>query len=482
MHTTDMTSNAGYRDRARAGYRDWARHGASLIIAVLLIGNVGAAIGAEGGSRISAETIPFLPEEAYPKATPPLLEIGDPFLANGNLNPGFTLPTGAVWQPRFWVFGSARSALQTFDSGPGGDVTEWMNRLDLFGNLQLTGTERILIGIQPLQRNGKFTGQVFDSDGDNGFRNELNLGVRTLFFEGDIAEIFPNLDLEDAAGRDYGFSVGRQALVFQDGLLINDTMDSLGITRNSVRFEGVSWLANLRITALWAWNEVNRDDNVDDPDAHLFGIFTALDTTLSTIEIDAVYVDSDDRGGGDLFVAGVGAIQRFGLINTSLRVVGSVAVDEKTAQSDDGLLIFGEVSWTPYHTNSVAYVNGFWGIENFSSAARDSTAGGPLGRTGILFAARGLGSFPSPLNNRADDAFGLAVGYQMFFDGIRRQLILETGGRRGYGPGGFDAVGIAARLQQAVGRRAILQLDGFAAAQSDRSPGYGIRAEVLIKF
>jgi len=214
----------------------------------------------------------------------------------------------------------------------------------------------------------------------------------------------------------------------------------------------------------------------------LFGVFSALDTTFSTIEIDAVYVDSDDGGAGDLFVAGVGAIQRFGLINTSLRVVGSVAVDEKTPQSDDGLLIFGEVSWTPHHTGNIAYVNGFWGIENFSSAARDATAGGPLGRTGILFAARGLGSFPSPLSNRADDAFGIAAGYQMFFDSNRRQLILEAGGRRGYGTGGFDAIGIAARLQQAIGRRTIVQFDGFVAAQSDRRPSYGTRAEVLVKF
>ena len=55
------------------------------------------------------------------------------------------------------MYGTARTALQTFDDGER-QITEWANRLDLFGNLQLTGTERLLIGIRPLDEEGEFSG------------------------------------------------------------------------------------------------------------------------------------------------------------------------------------------------------------------------------------------------------------------------------------------------------------------------------------
>lgn len=444
----------------------------------------------ESPSRLTDEVIPFKSEDELPAFSPPIIEIGDPFLATGNLHPGFTLPTGAVWQPRFWVFGTLRSAVQTFDTGVGGDVGEWMNRLDLFGNLQLTGTERLVVGVQPLHTDGAFTGQVFETDGNEGFRNNLNARVRTLFFEGDLGELFPQADVADRRALDYGFSVGRQQIFFQDGLLINDTIDAFGLTRNSVRFAGVPWISNLRITGLVAWDEIHRDDNVEDADASLYGLFTALDTPLSTIEADAIFVaageDPGNGRGGDLFTGGVGAIQRFDLLgttyNSSLRVLGSAELDRETAQADSGVLVFGEVSWTPHHTFDLAYVNAFLGIDNFSSAARDPLAGGPLGRTGILFAAQGVGAYPAPLGNRADDSYGASLGYQFIRDGGRRQLIIEIGGRDDDSATGFDAAGIAARFQQAVGRRAIVQLDAFATAQEHREPGYGARTELLVKF
>ena len=168
--------------------------------------------------------------------------------------------------------------------------------------------------------------------------------------------------------------------------------------------------------------------------AQLFGLFTSTDLPISTVDVDVVLVDADSRT-GSLLAGGIGAVQRIGLINTAIRVNGSYAFDDDTAQASDGALIFGEVSWTPEDTHNIAYVNGFVGIDEFSSAARGPTAGGPLGRTGILFAARGLGRFGAPLGNGADDSLGAAIGYQMFFDDKRRQLVLELGGRKDTGGG-----------------------------------------------
>jgi hypothetical protein len=449
-----------------------------LVLGCVTVANAGEE---ESESRLPDEPIPYKSDEDLPARARPLLELGEPFLASGPIGKGFTLPTGAVWQPRLWVFGTLRTALQSFDPGDGPQVSEWKSRLDLYANLQLTGTERLLIGIEPLHRNDRYTGQVFEPGEDEGFKNRLNARVRTLFFEGDLGELFPKLDVADGKALDYGFSVGRQRITFQDGLLINDTIDAAGLTRNSLRIPGVSWITNIRITALGSWNEIHRDDNIEDPDAELFALFTATDTRLSTVEFDLVYVRSDGDT-GDLFAGAVGASQRIGEINTSLRLLGSAAIDEETAQSDDGALLFGEFSWTPHHTDNIAYVNAFWGIDNFTMPARDPEFGGPLGRAGLLFDRPRLGQYPAPLGERADESVGVAAGYQMFFAGNRRQLVVEVGGRLDHSDVDTDAGGIAARLQQAVGRRAILQLDGFVVGQDDQDAGYGLRTEILVKF
>ena len=433
-----------------------------------------------GGSDLPDEVIPYKSDEALPPRTQPIIELGDPFLSTGNLYPGFRLPTGAIIQPRFWVYGTFRSAIQSYDRGQRPKVNEWLSRLDLFGNLQLTGTERILVGIQPLNRGNEFTGWISDTDEE--FKNRTNLRVRTLFFEGDFGELFPRLDNNDQKALDYGFSIGRQQIFFQDGLLINDTIDAIGITRNSKRFVGVPWITNVRVTGLWGWNEINRDDNIEDNNAKLCGLFSAIDTWPSTVEIDGVYVDSNDDEAADLWAWGIGSTQRIGKYNTTFRYNGSAAADRKTPQSDDGHLFFGEFSWTPYYTHNLTYINAFWGIDNFSSAARDPSAGGPLGRTGILFASRNISSFPAPLSSRADEAFGLALGYQMFFNNNRQQVIVEAGGRTDDTRQGFDAIGIATRFQTAIFERYVLQFDAFATDQESRDDAFGIRSEFTVKF
>ena len=138
----------------------------------------------------------------------------NPFLGSGEINPGFETPTGAVWQPALIIYGTARSALQTYSNG-NEDISEWANRLDLFSNLYLTPTERILLGIRPLDSGGEFAGYRFD--GPNGSQGGFNGRIRTLFFEGDFGELFPNLDPQDTKSLDYGFAIGRMPYSLQDG-------------------------------------------------------------------------------------------------------------------------------------------------------------------------------------------------------------------------------------------------------------------------
>ncbi|MEM7051183.1 MAG: hypothetical protein AAF604_16055 [Acidobacteriota bacterium] len=461
----------------------------------------GAGHGKHGGhsSRLTEERIPLLVENV-PQRPKPILELGEPFLGSGTLKPGFHLPTGAVWQPSLLVFGTLRTAVQSFENEVG-RVSELTTRLDLFANLQLSGTERLVVGFRPFDRNGRFTNYTFESTvpgvDDGEFTDELNGEITSLFFEGDFGEIFPNLSRNDFSPTDVGFSVGRQPMLFQEGLLINDAIDGLGITRNTLQPKKSS---NFRATFFWGWNEVGRPGpagNREDDQAHLLALLTSADLRRSTIDADLVWVLSDERQtnlggsplrtGGDLLAGGLSFVQRIGELNTSFRVLGSLANDE-TASSSDGFLLFSEISRTPHRTHDLLYVNGFVALDRYTSAARGPAAGGPLGRAGINFAAVGLGRYGAALSSQAEDVVGGAVGYQRFFDHTRKQLIVELGARLGTSSDIADAVAATARYQAALMRRFVLRTEVFAGLRRDPGPAgddeelFGGRFEVILKF
>jgi len=426
----------------------------------------------------------YLSDGDLPARTPPIVELGASFLGTGNIEPGFVLPTGAVWSPALWVYGNFRTAYQRYrpSEGAGGEVAEWVNRLDLFANLQLTGTERILLGLTPLhdRDKGEFYGKIYEPDSLEENNTETNAKIDTLFFEGDFAELFPNIDYFDSTKNDIGFSIGRQQMLFMDGFLINDSMDGIGLSKNNMRFSAYPWLINWRSTIFVGIDDIDRHTNEDIDNSKLVAWFNQLDSARSTYNVDVVYVDGDEAG--DVLNFGGEAIQRIGKINTAFRVAISQATSAVTEQSDNGVLLFVEVSWVPSRSHNNVYVNGFIGIDNFTSAARGPLEGGPLGRAGILFAAQGIGSLPAPISNSAQKTSGFTLGYQRFF-GPRRQIVVEVGGRLEHRIHFKNEQGVALRFQQAIGRRAFVQLDAYSTWLEDEAKAeYGTRIELQIKL
>ncbi len=453
-------------------------------------------------SRISDESAPILDESVVPDR-PARLEWGTPFLGTGPIAPGIELPGGQILQPSLLIFGSFRSALQSFKNplGPGGDqaFSEWANRLDIFANLQLSGTERILLGMQPLHdRNlpATYTGYNFDPGIDNrgnqGTVNEFNSRITTFFFEGDLGEILPNMDPNDFGSMDIGISAGRQPLFYQEGLLVNDTVDAIGLIRNNLIIPGGS---NLQISGLYGWGEINRADNIEaENDLQMFGLFVQADFPKNTVNIDVIYTD-DTKNNNDGLHWGLSSTQRIGHYSTAFHVLGSHTVGTKTATVagrpvaavDDGYLLWSELSYVLPWSDDNAYANVFWGIDNFSSAARGPDVGGPLGRHGLLFASQGIGRYTPALSNQAEDAYGFAVGYQKFLGSFRRQVVFELGARDSTQTNGPSAAAALIRFQQGIGQRTVLQLDTFYSYTDSNIPGishdgYGLKAEVLVNF
>ena len=438
---------------------------------------------------LKEEYVPFKTLGDIPLRPGLALELGDPFLDTGQLDAGFEVPLiGAVWQPRLWSYFIYRSTLQTFDNGaPRRDRdTEWANRLDLFVNLQLTGTEKILLGLRPVDNNqpDRFTKYSFESS-NSGFKNELNLDVETLFFEGDVGSLLPVLDNAGIKPIDFGFTVGRQPITFQEGIIINDTVDAIGFVRNNIVFPGTS---NLRISGMWAWNRLDRNDRSRGSDANMYALFTAADTHRSTYNLDMIYVDDDARdGGGDGFYLGVSAIQRIsslGGMSTAFRINSSFALDQEISGNviGDGTLLTAEFSKTPHGSDDIAYVNPFISLGNFTQAGREAIIGGPLANTGILFASPNFSTYGAEISPFTDDVYGLATGYQAFWDNKRRNLILEIATRRDFDGSGFDSYGAGFQLQQAIGQHYQLQLEGFHTFQESRQDATGARFEVLVVF
>ncbi len=431
-------------------------------------------------SAFSEEHIQLLAPSGTGSRPALIYEGGDLFLGVGDLYEGFETPWGAVWQPQLWVFGTMRSAVQMFENGSANSTaSEWANRLDLYANIQLTGTEKFIIGVRPLDKNepSKFSRVAFNDNRGSG-QSEFNMDIRTMFFEGDLGSLFPKLDPSGTTWLDYGFSVGRQLLQFQEGIMLNDEVDALALIRNNIHLPGIP---SLRSSLVWGWNELGRSDAERDDRANMFGLFNSWDMQTTSWNLDLVYVTDEDAV-GDGYHMGISAIQRIGLFSTAFRINSSISEDNDNAEVGTGTLYSAEISFTPKRSDDIVYFNSFIAAGNFTQVGREPVVGGPLGALGILFASPSLGNFGSEMISFADDVAGFATGYQAFWNHHRTSLTLEVAGRKDTSGERFDDIAFGFEFRQRLAQRIQLQIDSHYTVQEKRSDGYGLRTEILYQF
>ncbi len=431
-------------------------------------------------SAFSEEHIQLRPPSDTGTRPPLIYEGGDPFLGVGDLYEGFETPWGAVWQPQLWVFGTMRSSLQMFENASSNSTaSEWANRLDLYANVQLTGTEKFIIGARPLDRNlpTQFSRVSFNDNRGSG-QSEFNMDIRTMFFEGDLVSLFPKLDPAGTKPLDFGFSVGRQLLQFQEGIMLNDEIDAIGLVRNNIHLPGIP---SLRSSFVWGWNEVGRSNAGRHDAANMFGLFNSADMQDLSWNLDMVYV-ADKDAVGDSFHVGFSTIQRIGVYSTAFRINSSIADGEDNAKAGTGTLFSAETSFTPEKSDDIVYFNAFVAAGNFTQVGREAIVGGPLGALGILFASPSLGNFGSELNSFTDDMAGFATGYQAFWNHHRTSLTFELAGRKDTSGERFDDIAVGFEFRQRLAQRIQLQVDTHYTVQEKRSDGYGLRTEILYQF
>ena len=130
----------------------------------------------------------------------------------------------------------------------------------------------------------------------------------------------------------------------------------------------------------------------------------------------------------------------------------------------------------------MAYATFFLGIDEYASAARGETNGGPLGKAGLLFAAAGLGRYKPALGNRADDSYGGSMGYQWSYDQGTSNLVFEMGGRSALEGDGPATGAVGGRYQKKLNGRTMFQMDTYVKKEERSDIGHGLRAEILVRF
>ena len=250
-------------------------------------------------------------------------------------------------------------------------------------------------------------------------------------------------------------------------------LDLVSVTRDHLE---PTWASKLKLSAIFGWSQVERGDNTRDLGSQLYALSGYADLPAATVEGDAAFVDS--KRDADGLYAGLGSIQRLGGFGTTFRANGSWAPDRETSKVGSGALLTAEINHGVSTRYDYVYLDGFWGLERFTSADRSPTVGGPLGRTGLLFSSVGLGRYGSPLNNDVRRSAGGALGWQIALGEqalARRSVVLEAAGRGPTSsgeaaPADRASGGVGARYQQAFGRHLLGIVDVFAAVRRTAGP------------
>ena len=474
---------------AVAGTRRKNRYTLTLALALLLafIAAPGPApAGDDPDLDLRKEPVPFLDSEDLPERAGPLIELGRGINEGGKLTDGIEIPTGAVWQPALWIYGALRTAVLSTDGDrrtrPNGDVSELRSRLDVFANLQLTGTERIQAHMRPVDKAGRFAGKTLSpSSAKTSYKAGWDDNFETLFFEGDIGELFPRLDPRDQGGWDLGFAAGKFPVELQNGYLVRDEMTAVGLSKNNIQFPGSS---GMHVLGLWGFHHVNESGNARDRrDVDLFALSVEGDFPWGLLEVDVGGTVADKRRGNQIN-GGVGWTGHPGIHNLSAHANFSSHTNQTidaarglnvlpngVEKDYDGTLLVLGYSREIGLRHDLIYATGYWANGYFGRLA--SNASPPLGPVGLSFAGVGLGAYRPALWPAPLDSLGAAVGVQKFLLEERANVTLEIAHRYDLEKddpfGNTSGFAVTTRVQYKIAERFMLQLDAFYAVHSDDS-------------
>ena len=421
----------------------------------------------------------------------PLLELFRPVYKEGPFEYGDTsLGEKNLIFPGLSVFGDWRTAVAYNDNGEN-EVGQVATRLNLDIDYKITGTERIHAFVRPLDKGGNFTRHEFSGGDEDGTDIALDLNLDTLFFEGDIGQIYAGLnDIE--ATFDLPVAFGLMPYLTQNGVWMEDAFIGGAISlaaKSSPKYD----ITNMDITFFGGFDKVttpafvNADGRLNDDDASLIGIAAFVDASEGYYEFGYGFVNGENDFSDLDYHSLTGAFtKRYGgWLSNSLRAIWTFgqSPDEGTERTADGVMLLAENSLiTSLPSTLVPYFNVWLGIDKPQPLADDT---GILKNTGILFETDGLTGFPL-LDDSGHDSFGGAIGVSYLFN-LDRQIVLEVARTQTFDDDGNGAVnnqtGLGIRYQHPIAPAWILRTDamiGFINNSDDDL--FGTRFEIRRKF
>lgn len=394
--------------------------------------------------------------------------------------------------PHLLVFGDWRTAV-AFNKNNGNEVGQIATRLNLFADLKLTATERILMFYEPLRNNGQATRLVFEDDNSNGtsFEFEIEDEPTTLFFEGDAGAIIAGLT-DTFQSYDRPIAFGRVPLLFQNGVWMDDAFLGGAFTIPAQNSSALD-ITNYDLTFFAAGAEVTTGAFVkdtggnDDNEAAMIGVKGFFDLQEGYLELGAAYLhDKKQKDDDESYLNLTAAFSKryFGKVSNATRLIVNVGqesprVGKRTA---DGFLLISENAFiTHLPLTLIPYANFWIGKDSPQPAAK---ADGVLKNVSLAMETDALTGFPT-LDATGQDTFGGALGVQYLFS-LEQQLVVdvtavipwdgENGGAQD------EQFALSARYQIPLSNQWIFRADAMYGALVNQEDIFGARMELRLKF
>lgn len=429
----------------------------------------------------------------------PLLEIGRELYGPGEIGEGIPIfgEKNRIW-PQLILFGDSRTAV-AYNDNDAQEAGEIATRLNLFFNLQLTGTDRILAFWRPLQDGAEFTRWEFAGpDRNRRVQVQSERAPNTLFYEGDLGAFIAGLT-DEYQSYDLPVSFGLMPLLFQNGIWMEDAIvggaftipaqnsPALGITNYDVTFFG--GISDVNTDAF-----VNQNGVKDADQAMVLGVAGFFDVAEGYLELGYAHIldknSSPVTGGGDQSYHNITAAfskRYFGAVSNATRVVANFGQNPGggLAKTADGFVVISENSFiTNMPLTLIPYANFWIGHNTPQSVARAGGAGGILRNVGLAFETDNLTGFPT-LDPTARDTLGGAIGLQYLF-ALDQQLVVEAATVIPWGDEAGPAIdneyALSARYQIPITNQLILRADAIYGVKESRDDVFGARFEVRVKF